>query len=193
MMYKAEEEVLEVLELKFSLKRMKIIVATDEEYNLVRKYLPEFDVLQTGVGASNVINKCCDLSSKVDVINIGFCGSNNLKIGSVVTVSKTYRLLTSNIAFKDYRNGYVLSDTGYPCYTSNEFVTKTDIKEDCVFDMELNYLAAFNFNLLGAVKIVSDNLSVWEYEQSVDIDDKCIWDEVKRQLYQIIGTKVGII
>ena len=172
---------------------MKIIVATDEEYNLVRKYLPEFDVLQTGVGASNVIRNCCDLSSKIDVINFGFVGSNNLKKGSVVTVSKTYRLLSSNVVFKDYRNGYVLSDTGYPCYTSNEFVTKTDIKEDCIFDMELNYIAAFNFNLLGAVKIVSDNLNVWEYEQSVNFDDKGIWDEVKKQLYQIIGTKVGII
>lgn len=172
---------------------MKIIVATDEEYNLVRKYLPEFNVLQTGVGASNVINKCCDLSSKVDVINIGFCGSNNLKIGSVVTVSKTYRLLSNKVIFKDYRNGYVLSETGYPCYTSNEFVTKTDIKEDCIFDMELNYLAAFNFNLLGAVKIVSDNLNVLEYEHSVDVDEKSIWDEVKKQLYQIIGSKVGII
>lgn len=172
---------------------MKIIVATDEEYSLIRKYLPEFDVLQTGVGASNVIAKCCELDPRTDVINVGFCGSNKIPKGSVITVSKSYRLVSSEVHFKDYRNGLLLSNEGYPCYTSNDFVTSTTIKDDCVFDMELNYIAAFNFNLIGAVKIVSDNLSVKEYEQSIDVEDKSIWEEVKRQLFDIIAKKVAMI
>ena len=124
---------------------------------------------------------------------MGFCGSNNIPKGSVVMVSKSYRLISSDVCFKDYRNGYPLAIEGYPCYTSNDFVTSTTIKEDCVFDMELNYIAAFNFNLVGAVKIVSDNLCIKEYEKSVDIDDKSTWEEVKRLLYNIIDKRVAKI
>ena len=80
-------------------------------------------------------------------------------------VSKSYRLISSDVCFKDYRNGYPLAIEGYPCYTSNDFVTSTTIKEDCVFDMELAYIAAMGFQHLHALKIVSDNLSLHTYRE----------------------------
>lgn len=34
---------------------MIILVATDQEFELAKKYLGEYKIVQTGVGASNVI------------------------------------------------------------------------------------------------------------------------------------------
>jgi hypothetical protein len=61
---------------------------------------------------------------------------------------------------------YTLS--GYvPCYTSNDFVLQTNIKEPVVFDMELAYILALGFKNVESIKIVSDNLSLKEYEEQI--------------------------
>lgn len=120
---------------------MKVLVATEEEYELAKKYLYGIEIIKTGVGASNIINTCCNkLSYKDDVINIGFCGSTNLPIGEVCNVNKSYRLVDNTVQFEDFRNGYEFCEEGYPCYTSNSFVTKSDTQDAILFDMELNYM-----------------------------------------------------
>ena len=53
------------------------------------------------------------------------------------------------------------------CYTSNDFILKTNIKEPCVFDMELAYICALGFKNVESIKIVSDNLSLKEYDEKV--------------------------
>ena len=46
--------------------------------------------------------------------------------------------------------------------------------------MELNYIVAFPIDLIGAVKIVSDNLDVLEYETNIDTSTPEIWGEVRK-------------
>lgn len=45
--------------------------------------------------------------------------------------------------------------------------------------MELNYIVAFPFNVLGAIKIVSDNLDVDEYAESIHTSTDEIWAQVR--------------
>ncbi|MBR1480591.1 MAG: hypothetical protein IJ609_01490 [Paludibacteraceae bacterium] len=50
------------------------------------------------------------------------------------------------------------------CYSNTDFVLQSDYR-DCVFDMELAYIAALGFTQLSALKIVSDNLSLHAYHE----------------------------
>lgn len=172
---------------------MIILVATQDEYALVKKHLPEFQVVRTGVGASNVIKSCSALlaqfvkaGNQEPIINIGFCGSNTLPKGTVVEVGRTFRLKNRNVEFEDYHNGLILSDSEHHCFTSNNFVTESNEPDGSIYDMELNYIAAFPFELLGSIKIVSDNLDVCEYETNVENSPKDIWSMV-RELVEIIS------
>lgn len=172
--------------------QMIILVATEDELRLAQKHLSDEEIIHTGVGASNIIKVCSQLLLRKGIenekiVNVGFCGSNSLPIGSVVKISKTYRLMDNVVEFDDYRNGYELATEGVPCYTSNCFVLHTEITEPCAFDMELNYIAAFPLNLVGAVKIVSDNLCLNKYEESIRNSEDVVWDEVRLLLQQITG------
>lgn len=176
---------------------MIILVATDQEYELARKYLREYKIIKTGVGASNVIKKCSELLISFvrkgyyePVINIGFCGSNKLPKGTVARVHRSFRLIDHTVGFKDYQNGMPLGAKGYDCYTSNDFVTEDDNEDQVLYDMELNYIVAFPFNVLGAIKIVSDNLSVDEYTESIHTSTEEIWAEVRKQVDQIMQRKI---
>lgn len=173
---------------------MIILVATKDELQLATKHLADnldnVEIVHTGVGASNIIKVCSQLLSRKDIgnekiINVGFCGSNNIPIGSIVKISKTYRLMDNTVEFNDFRNGYRLSEDGVPCYTSNSFVLKTDILEPCAFDMELNYIAAFPLNLVGSIKIVSDNLCLDKYEESIKNSEDKTWDLVKKYIEEM--------
>lgn len=174
-----------------------ILVATTEEFNLAKKYFSgNYSIVKTGVGASNVIRTCSAIAAsakeyknrQVGLLNIGFCGSNILPKGEVVRISKSFRHIDDTVSFEDYRNPYILSKEGVPCYTSNSFVTQSDMDEPKVFDMELNYIVAFdNLKHIGAVKIVSDNLSVEEYENTVSMDNPEIWWKVRRLVDRILN------
>lgn len=147
-------------------QRPIILVAEQAEAEMVARYIPEAECICTGVGASNVINACSRIPKGSKVVNIGYAGSNCLEVGTVAAVGRSYRLTDGNYQFDDFRNPLVFkaeTDGGgdvFPCYTSNSFVTQTDITEAALFDMELNYIVAFPFEMLGSIKIVSDNLSV---------------------------------
>lgn len=160
---------------------MIILVATDQEFELASKYLHDYTIVQTGVGASNVIRTCAELQYFLDVINVGFAGSNFLPIGTVSRVSTTHRLIDHTVGFVDYRNGFSLCpDTdGYPCYTSNDFVVENTSDDPVLYDMELNYIAAFPFNLLGSIKIVSDNLCADTYAKSIHTSTEETWRKVR--------------
>ena len=51
--------------------------------------------------------------------------------------------------------------------TKNYATLKTNIKEPCVFDMELAYILALGFKRVESIKIVSDNLSLKQYEEEI--------------------------
>ena len=167
--------------------RIVILAAEEVEYNKCREVFPEIECIRTGVGAGNVIKACCNLPKGTRIINIGYAGSNNIEIGTVSMVSDTFRYTDGNYKFDDHANPLHLSDEGLPCYTGNSFFTESDRTEPTLYDMELNYIASFSphLELVAAVKIVSDNLSVDDYlnnakRESGVLTSEDVWAKVKQ-------------
>ncbi len=119
------------------------------------------------------------------IINIGYVGSTNTKIGAWVSVDKIYNYewnipgeqRYSIDGFKD-NNGIIKVIKNkqvkvLPCYSAESFVTSTDIKDDVIFDMELHsiYLVCQMYNIkeLISLKKVSDNLSLEDYYNNIDM------------------------
>lgn len=138
-----------------------IVVAMAEETKLLD--ISKEPVLITGIGALNVINALQGLDRNTPIINIGYAGSNKLPIGTRVLVGEV-KLYHPNAEYPE--NVKCLSGNT-PCYTSCDFVTSTDIEEPCVFDMELAFILALGFKDVTAVKVVSDNLSVEQFDEHV--------------------------
>lgn len=142
-----------------------IVVATDEEYKLAKKRYKRHIIIKTGVGGINVIHTLKHLPKWLKIINFGYVGSNNIPVGTEVNVGYC-ELYHPNVEYLEPM--YIVnSNSDIKCYTSNDFVLNTDIKEPCVFDMELAYIMALGFKRVKSIKIVSDNLSIKEYEQNI--------------------------
>ena len=92
--------------------------------------------------------------------NVGYVGSNEFPIGTVVVVGSVAREVSSHTV----RESSVKLDkqSDVKCYSSINFVEQT--KHTGVFDMELYTLATF-FPKIRSVKVVSDNLNYHEYKQ----------------------------
>lgn len=149
-----------------------IVIAEKQELKLVKQLGYENEpVIITGVGAINVINALKDLPKDTEIINIGYAGSLYFPIGTVVQISdvNTYHEIAN---FKEYHkvlNINIKEKYNYvgKCYTSTDFVLKTNTKEPCVFDMELAYIASM-FKNVRAIKVISDKLSYVEFKKKGD-------------------------
>lgn len=141
-----------------------IVVATDEEYKLARKYFKKQKIIKTGVGGINVIRKLNKLPKDTEIINFGYAGSNVLPTGTMVKVGKC-KLYHPNVEYKEPT--FKLENYTTTCYTSNDFVLQTNIQEPVLFDMELAYILALGFKKVKSIKIVSDNLSLEQYEENI--------------------------
>ena len=142
-----------------------IVVATDEEYKLAKKRFKGHLIVKTGVGGINVIRKLKRLPKWLKITNFGYVGSNVLPIGTEIKVGES-RLYHPNVIYNEPE--YTLDkESTIKCFTSNDFVLKTNIKKPCVFDMELAYILALGFKRVESIKIVSDNLSLKQYEEEV--------------------------
>lgn len=139
-----------------------IVVATEEEYRRFKSY--GHDIVKTGVGYGNVFKALADIPRDTPILNIGYAGSNSISIGTECVISEC-RHYHPNVDFDEP----VYTELGgkYVCYTSDDFVTHTDITEPVVFDMELYAILSMGFTDVTAIKIVSDNLSLKEYENEV--------------------------
>lgn len=137
-----------------------IVVATDEEYKLAKKRFKHHLIVKTGVGGINVIRKLKHFPKWLKIINFGYVGSNVISIGTEIRVGSC-RLYHPNV---EYEEPTYKLDGDITCYTSNDFVLNTNIKEPVVFDMELAYILALGFKNVESIKIVSDNLSLKQYE-----------------------------
>lgn len=138
-----------------------IVVATEEEYDRFRSYGQ--GIIKTGVGYGNVFKALADIPRDTPILNIGYAGSNSLPIGEECLISEC-RHYHPNV---EYTEATYKLDGQYVCYTSDDFVTHTDIKEPVVFDMELYAILSMGFTNVTAIKIVSDKLSLKEYENEV--------------------------
>ena len=142
-----------------------IVVATDEEYKLAKKRFKRHRIIKTGVGGLNVIHALKHVPRWVKIINFGYVGSNNIPIGTEVIVGES-RLYHPSVIYNEQQ--YTLDkESIIKCFTSNDFVLQTNIKKPCVFDMELAFILALGFKHVKSIKIVSDNLSLQEYEEKI--------------------------
>ena len=147
-----------------------IIMAEEGEHGLLdqvkeklRLDLSDAELIYTGVGAINIIQHLQHLDREAEIYNIGYAGSANFDIGSWVEVTEV-RLNHPNVTYPEPE--LRLQVTGYGlqavCYSNCDFVLQSDYK-DCVFDMELAFIAALGFKNLHSLKYVSDNLSLHAY------------------------------
>lgn len=144
-----------------------IVVATDEEYKLAKKRFKHRIIIKTGVGGINVVRKLKRLPKWLKITNFGYVGSNVLPIGTEIRVGES-RLYHPNVIYNEQE--YTLDkESTIKCFTSNDFVLETNIKKPCVFDMELAYICALGFKRVESIKIVSDNLSLKQYEEAIKL------------------------
>lgn len=138
-----------------------IVVATEAEFKEAQKRWADENIVRTGVGGLNVVRKLQWYNRDTPIINFGYVGSNLLPIGETVEIGEC-KLYHPNVEYQEpiYNLG-----GGTKCYTSNDFVLDTDINEAVVFDMEFAYILAMGFQNVKSIKIVSDNLSIKEYEK----------------------------
>lgn len=129
--------------------------------------LSDATLVYTGVGAINIIRSLQDLDREAEVYNIGYAGSANFDLGSWVEVTEV-RLNHPNVTYPEPELKLEPIGLGNQqvkqavCYSNCDFVLASDYK-DCVFDMELAFIAALGFKHLHSLKHVSDNLSLHAY------------------------------
>ena len=135
---------------------------------------------QTAINLTRYLENC-DIKPDL-IINMGYVGSTNSRIGEWVNVSKSYNY-EWNIPgeqqytveeFNDDRIKTLENIKKLPCYSAESFVTHTDIKDDVLFDMELNsiYIICCMYKIdLISLKKVSDNLSLDDYYKNIDMKE----------------------
>ncbi len=143
-----------------------VLIAEEQERTLAEKYFPGIEVLVTGVGALNIMRATRNLPLDTEIFNVGYAGSSNFSIGTVVEVKES-RLNHPNVEYSEPE--FVLECvTDLPvkavCYTGVDFCLQSDYR-DCVFDMELAFICGMGFKQVHALKYVSDNLSLHEYRK----------------------------
>ena len=151
-----------------------IVMAEEGEQVLLDKAREQFGLdlsdatlIYTGVGAINIIRSLQHLDREAELYNIGYAGSANFDLGTWVEVTEV-RLNHPNVTYPEPELHLPITHHQSPmakqaiCYTNCDFVLQSDYK-DCVFDMELAFIAALGFKNLHALKYVSDNLSLHAY------------------------------
>lgn len=132
-----------------------------------------WDVIVTGVGALNVMRALRNIPLDAKLINIGYAGSANYNIGSMVIVNEVrlnhpcVNYPEPTLYIKSLPNDYLVHPElaiSSLCYSNTDFVLQSDYM-DCVFDMELAYIAGLGFQHVSSLKIVSDNLSLHTYRE----------------------------
>ena len=146
---------------------MIVVIASNNEKELVKKFgFDDAKIIITGIGGINVIRALKDIPHNEEIVNIGYCGSNSFNLGEKVVVGKSV-LLHEMFQYEEEPCKTIdFPQAKTICYTSTDFVTKTNIKEPCVFDMELAYICAM-FDNVKAIKVVSDNLNLHTYQEYV--------------------------
>ena len=137
----------------------------------------------TGIGKQRTaisLTKYLENNEKPDVIiNVGYAGSTDAKIGTWVNVNNSFNYEWQILDEEKYSlkglDIIILIDRekiiNMPCYSAESFVTKTDIMESVLFDMELHsiYIICQMYGIcLISLKKVSDNLCLDEYYKNIE-------------------------
>ena len=120
------------------------------------------------------------------IINVGYAGSTDIEIGKWVNISRVYNYeweIPGEEKYVMYAGGSqkleLLENPDIEkveCYSSESFVTDTDIEEHIAFDMELHSIALIcdlNEIPLLSLKKISDNLSIEKYYDNLKNYELC--------------------
>jgi len=145
-------------------------------------------LLITGIGkqftAINLTQYICENSKPDLIINIGYAGSTDIPIGKWVNISRVYNYEWGIPGEEKYvmlaggsQKLEILENSKIEqveCYSSESFVTETNIDEHVAFDMELHSISLicdlYKIPLLSLKKI-SDNLSLGDYYDNLNKED----------------------
>ena len=134
-------------------------------------------VIVTGVGVVNIIKNLSKIPPKAKIINVGYAGSNQYAVGSVLSVSRVERLYKPSI-INETAIDLIPCYTNDLCYTVDDFLNTTVYKDIPLIDMELYYLAA-RFPNIQSLKIVSDNMNLTQH-RAADFEES--WELVNKIL-----------
>lgn len=146
-----------------------VVIAEEQERALAERYFPGVEVRVMGVGAINVMRALADLPRDTEILNVGYAGSADFPIGTLVEVTEAF-LNHPNVSYPEPRLPLLTGCSESwgalqaPCYTGVDFCLQSDLTR-CVFDMELAFICGMGFTSVRALKYVSDNLSLHDYRR----------------------------
>lgn len=154
---------------------MIILTPTTYEFQIARERFKESDqeIILAGVGPRNMkrLLSQLEIPRNTPIMIFGFAGSNSLKVGTEVYVTESYLYFETatygdDPASLSRPNLPGAPELGVPCYSSTDFVTRSNLIQPAIFDMELGFLTV-DFPQITAWRIVSDNLSLNEFNDFV--------------------------
>lgn len=172
-------------EAKQIVKKMKMI---EIEKNLFENKDEGKRLLIIGIGkqltAISLTQYLCNNVKPDLIVNIGYAGSTDIPIGKWVNISRVYNYewdIPGEEKYVMLAGGSQKLETldneeieKVECYSSESFVTETDIEEHAAFDMELHSIALIcdiNNIPLMSFKKISDNLSLGDYYNNLNKDE----------------------
>ncbi len=174
------------------MKNILFVCAMKKEAELIAKKLKlekveeglykeeNISLLITGIGkqktAISLTEYLCKKVKPELIINIGYAGSTDMRVGDWVTISRSYNYEweipgEEKYSMLDFGNQTLNSINSnklknVECYSAESFVTKTHLDGSIAFDMELHSIAIlcdmYKIPLISLKKI-SDNLSLNDY------------------------------
>ena len=169
-----------------AMEKEEISIAENLKLNKVNENTfcnENISLIITGIGKQRTaisLTKYLENNEKPDVIiNVGYAGSTDAKIGTWVNVNNSFNYEWQILDEEKYSlkglDSRILIDRekiiNMPCYSAESFVTKTDIMESVLFDMELHsiYIICQMYGIcLISLKKVSDNLCLDEYYKNIE-------------------------
>lgn len=177
-MKKESEQIAKELGLKKKAENLYSLQSNNSNINL----------LITGIGkqltAINLTKYLCENTKPDVVVNIGYAGSTDIEVGKWVNITKAYNYeweipgeeKYTMLAGGSQQLQLIENDEieKRECYSSESFVTNTNIKESVAFDMELHSISLvcdlYKISLISLKKI-SDNLSLDKYYKNLNQKD----------------------
>lgn len=174
------------------MKNILFVCAMRKEAELVAKKLKlekleeclykkdNISLLITGIGkqktAISLTKYLCENAKPELIINIGYAGSTDIRVGDWVVITRSYNYEweipgEEKYSMQDFgnQNLKIINSSKIKkveCYSSESFVTNTNLEGSIAFDMELHSIAIlcdmYKIPLISLKKI-SDNLSLNDY------------------------------